>query len=281
MSVDPKLKAALQKHFGVSERHVNRLITERSQALALPREQAAISLALDSGVNVTRIASPEDLADIRHARLGTTQPIVDPVSRPQRAASTVGSVAKRPARVSRRTSASGSARTGGKRVWVVYGRNEAVRRELFSFLRALGLTPVEFGSAIKLTKSGAPYVGQILDEAFKSVQAVVVLLTGDDDARLKQSFRKKNDPEFESRLTAQPRPNVLFEAGMAFGHHPNNTIVVQQGSLRQFSDILGRHVIRLSNSPETRSELANRLASAGCAVDMTGPDWLSVGNLGS
>ncbi|WP_375790108.1 TIR domain-containing protein [Bradyrhizobium sp. Pha-3] len=35
------------------------------------------------------------------------------------------------------------------------------------------------------------------------------------------------DPEHERTLTAQARPNVLFEAGMAFGKIPKNTILVQ------------------------------------------------------
>ncbi len=171
-----------------------------------------------------------------------------------------------------------STKPPGKKIWVVYGRNAKARTALFRFLRSLELSPVEFGSAIK---SGSPYIGEILEEGFKSVHAVVVLLTGDDEARLRALYRKKTDPEYEAKLTPQPRPNVLFEAGMAFGRFPRSTVVVQIGKVRPFSDVLGRHVIQLDNSPETRTEFANRLVSIGCAASMSGTDWLSEGDFAS
>jgi len=273
VTVDPKLKAALQKKFGVTERHINRLITERSQALALPREHAAIAIALDSGVNVTRFADEQDLAAIRHARSAATPDSVPPAPAPQ------------PARPARRRKAAPRKRRSpkkpGKKIWVVYGRNDKARTSLFRFLRALELTPVEFSSAIKDTRSGSPYVGEILEKAFASVHSVVVLLTGDDEARLRGTYRKKSDPDYEAKLTPQLRPNVLFEAGMAFGRYPRNTVVVQIGGVRPFSDIVGRHVIHLDNTSETRTEFANRLGGIGCALNMSGTDWLSEGDFES
>jgi predicted nucleotide-binding protein len=271
------LRTALEKKLEISERHVNRLITQRSQALALPREQAAIAIALDSGVNVNRVATHDDLAAIRQARAFTASPLPATAAsgaarppEPPRAKRSRAIAAKRPR---------SARRTGQRRkVWVVYGRNEPARKALFAFLRSLGLSPVEFGSAIRTTRSASPYVGQILDRAFQSVQAVVVLLTGDDEARLMPAFRRRNDPRYEARLTSQARPNVLFEAGMAFGHHPTKTVIVQLGRVKSFSDIVGRHVIHLDNSAEKRTDLANRLASAGCPVDLAGTDWLSEGD---
>ena len=45
----------------------------------------------------------------------------------------------------------------------------------------------------------------------------------DDEARLKTKFRIASDASYEKDLTGQPRPNVLFEAGRAFGSHPDDT----------------------------------------------------------
>jgi hypothetical protein len=41
----------------------------------------------------------------------------------------------------------------------------------------------------------------------------------DDEARLKQGFRKSSDAAFEKKLTGQARPNVLFEASRAGVRH--------------------------------------------------------------
>src|SRR5439155_15843423 len=78
--------------------------------------------------------------------------------------------------------------------------------------------------------------------------------------------------------TPQPRPNVLFEAGMAFGSHHDRTIMVQIGDIRQVSDVAGRHVVHFQGTPPQRAELRERLKTAGCAVKEGGTDWLTSGN---
>jgi predicted nucleotide-binding protein len=122
-------------------------------------------------------------------------------------------------------------------------------------------------------------VGTILDTAFREAAAVVVLLTPDDEARLGKRFRKSSDPDHERRLTGQARANVLFEAGMAFGRNPDSTVLVQMGDVRPFSDVAGRHIVRLGNDHSSRQELATKLANAGCNVDTSGTDWLDEGDL--
>jgi predicted nucleotide-binding protein len=160
---------------------------------------------------------------------------------------------------------------------VVHGRDTENRNGMFRFLRSIGLEPIEWSKAVKGTKKAAPYIGEVLEKAFEDAVAVVVLLTPDDQARLRAEFRKDSDPAYESTLTGQARANVLFEAGMAFGSHPESTILVEVGDLRPFSDIGGRHVIQFTGLSESRQELANRLESAGCEVDTDGTDWLSEG----
>jgi len=70
----------------------------------------------------------------------------------------------------------------------------------------------------------------------------------------------------------------LFEAGRAFGSHPDSTILVQVGDLRPFSDTAGVHVVHLGNDAASRTDLAIRLETAGCAVNRTGTDWLTTGD---
>lgn len=167
---------------------------------------------------------------------------------------------------------------GPRVVFVVHGRNLKLRDSLFSFLRSIGLHPLEWSEAIMETKKASPYVGEILDEAFSVAQAIVVLMSPDDEARLREPFREAGDPPHETQLTPQARPNVIFEAGMAMGNCPDRTVLVEVGNLRPFSDVGGRHVIRLNNSTQRRQQLAQRLQSAGCPVNLTGTDWHTTGD---
>jgi predicted nucleotide-binding protein len=157
-----------------------------------------------------------------------------------------------------------------RNVWVVHGRDLAQRDAMFDFLRSLGLNPVEFSDVAIQTGVGAPYVGQILDTAFKRANAVVVLLTPDEVAYLRPELSERDD---EIAPGYQARPNVLFEAGMAFGHHPDRTILVEVGHLRPFSDIAGRRSIRLNGQLAPLNELAGRLEAAGCPINRNGTDW--------
>jgi predicted nucleotide-binding protein len=165
-----------------------------------------------------------------------------------------------------------------RNVFVVHGRNLEARNSLFRFLRSIGLRPLEWSQAIQLTGKASPFIGEILDVAFSNAQAVVVLMTPDDVAQLQEQFRSSHDPLYESQLTGQARPNVLFEAGMAMGRNPNRTVIVELGTLRPFSDIAGRHTVRLSNDSVARHELAQRLETAGCSVDLSGRDWHTEGD---
>lgn len=163
-------------------------------------------------------------------------------------------------------------------VFVVHGRNQAARDALFVFLRAIGLRPIEWSHAVDMSGKSSPYIGEVLNAAFSNAQAVVVLLTGDDLARMDDTLAEPNDPTYEKELTPQARPNVLFEAGMAFGACADRTILVEVGQLRPFSDVAGRHAIRMSDSVGRRQQLAQRLMGAGCAVDISGSDWHTAGD---
>ena len=121
-------------------------------------------------------------------------------------------------------------------VFVVHGRNEQLRRSMFDFLRSIGLDPMEWTKAVDLTGQGSPYIGEVLDAAFDHATAVVVLMTPDEIAYLQPRYANDGDDP-ETDPSAQARPNVLFEAGMALGRNAERTILVEVGDVRSFSDV--------------------------------------------
>jgi predicted nucleotide-binding protein len=165
-----------------------------------------------------------------------------------------------------------------RKIFVVHGRDAHLRKEFFGFLRALNLQPLEWSDAIRLTGKTSPYIGEILDRAFNEAQAVVVLLTPDDEVRLMRDLWGTEEDSNEMEFRLQARPNVLFEAGMAFGRDPNRTLLIEVGKVKAFSDIAGRHVIKLTNDTEKRKDVADRLRTAGCSVSTVGYDWLYEGD---
>lgn len=173
---------------------------------------------------------------------------------------------------------SDAAKPDPRSVFVVHGRNDRARDGMFTFLRALGLQPIEWSQAVAMTGQGSPYMGDVLDTAFAGAQAVVVLFTPDEVAYLKPEFSIGSDDP-ETNPSEQARPNVIFESGMALGRDAGRTVLVELGHVRPFSDVVGRHAVRLDGSPKTRNDLAQRLRTAGCSVDLSGTDWLTAGDL--
>ena len=272
--IDRALLAALERKLGTTKSNIYRLKEEKTRSSFLPRNLAAIALAAERGVNIAKFASHEELDRIRNAN-NSNHGIALPAT--FAAVGTRLPTAQRKKRQTKQTSSADSKRRGNS-VFVVHGRNETLRRAFFGFLRAVGLQPIEWRKAIELTRKPSPYVGEILDAAFREAVAVIVLLTPDDEAKLKDEFLKSHNPKFEKKLTGQARPNVLFEAGMAMGRNPDSVVLVQIGDMRPFSDIGGRHVVRLSNGAESRQELITKLANAGCNVDASGSDRLREGD---
>jgi hypothetical protein len=164
-----------------------------------------------------------------------------------------------------------------RNVMVVHGRNRRIRDSMFDFLRAIRLNPLEWSEATKATGKASPYVGEILNAAFMMAQAVVVLFTPDERVALERDLCS-GDTEFEREQGHQARPNVFLEGGMALARDEHRTVLVEVGDNRPASDLIGRHTVRMDNSPEKRNELAERLRNAGCTLDTGGQDWYRSGN---
>ena len=161
-----------------------------------------------------------------------------------------------------------------QRVMVVHGRNLAARNAVFTFLRSLGLAPIEWEEAVAETGIGSPYNLEAVQAAMEVAQAVVVVITAEDQAGLHPSLADSPDSP-ETVLEGQPRQNVMFEAGMAIGTGRATTILVEIGRVRSASDFHGLNVVRLTNNAQRRAALRNRLINVGCAVNETTQDWLA------
>ena len=161
-----------------------------------------------------------------------------------------------------------------RRVFVVFGRDRKLYSAVVRFLRTLKLDPVEWNDALDGTRNASASIKEILDEAFTMAQAVVVLLTPDDEARLRPAFHGPHEPVYETQLTVQPRPNVLFEAGFAMARFPKATILVRfDRTTRLFSDIGGVYLLDLSNDFADREHFVRRLKTCGLDVDDSGTEW--------
>lgn len=161
----------------------------------------------------------------------------------------------------------------GRTVMVVHGRNLRARDAMFEFLRALGLRPIEWEQAVAETGVGSPHNLDAVRAAMDAGQAVVVLLTAEDQAGLLPSLAVEEDDDV--LLRGQPRQNVTLEAGLAMGVDASRTVLVEVGPIRLPSDFEGLNAVRLTNDVGPRGALRTRLRTAGCLIDDSGTDWLT------
>ncbi|MCP3397810.1 MULTISPECIES: nucleotide-binding protein [unclassified Bradyrhizobium] len=265
--INQELLERLADKMGITIKAVYNHVQKVMRETRLERNLAALELAHRVGVNISRYSTAEERAELRggvssNSRRHRDDAPVEAVERPVRRAQ---SRAKKPAK-----------RTKGNTVFVVHGRDDALRRSMFEFLRALGLHPLEWEHAIDEANEGNPYVGKILNVVMEKAEAIVVLFSPDDLVELKPHFVKAAERSTEGKQQGQARPNVLFEAGLALGAYPDKTVMVSIGRVKDFSDIGGRHMVRLNDSTQSRNSFASRLARK-CQVNRIGNDWMTAG----
>ncbi|MFJ3235103.1 TIR domain-containing protein [Streptomyces sp. NPDC086787] len=158
-------------------------------------------------------------------------------------------------------------------VFVVHGRDEEVRKAMFGLLRRLDLRPLEWEELVRATGTASPFLGEVVAGAPALAQAALVLLTPDDVAKLHPQLLGNAEPDYETRLTGQPRQNVLIELGMVLMAYAERTVIVEVGRLRPAADIAGRNVIRFDGSEESLMKIVARLKVAECRLDDSRPDW--------
>ena len=268
----PKINQTLLERLankqGVTKARIYALIQQISAQNRVPRHLAALLLAGDNKISIQKYATAQDIADLRgipsHIPVGIPAVADDA---PRRGAAPKGKSRNLP-------------RTRENTVFVVYGRDTKLRDSMYEFLGALGLKPQEWGHAIRAARGrgGNPYINDAVTKIMERAQAIVVLLSPDDEVRLKDQFVGRHERAAEGKLRGQTRPNVIFETGIALGTHHRKTVIVQAGEVKPFTDIGGMHVLRLTGSDSSRHEFANRLRDLGCKVDTDGDHWLRAGD---
>lgn len=279
MAKDP-LRQALDSRVKFTPQHVNFLIRKRANEKFLTRRLATLSLARDAGLNISKYATDEEMATLRGVK-------AEPVPAEERTPADTGPAPSMPARTRQRierTTAREKPRPRPKpndprKVIVVYGRDKKLREALYQFLRAIGLDPIEWGQAMKATGKAQPSIPETVDAAFREGAAVVVLLSPDDEVVLSPRLRRMKESKQETTPMGQARPNVFFEAGLAFGIYPEATVLVSVGEVKPFSDVSGLHITPLDGGTvQRRMEFVEKLQRAGARVDIEGKnDWMTVG----
>jgi predicted nucleotide-binding protein len=161
-----------------------------------------------------------------------------------------------------------------RRVFVVYGRDDALNRSFFDLLHGMGLEPLEWETIVGSLGKAMPYLGDAVLNAPKLAQAALVLLSPDDIVELHPDLYGANDHQHERARGGQARPNVLFELGLAYMAYPERTVIVEVGLMRPIADLAGLNVVRFNGSAMAVRKVLERLALAGCPVDLARTDWL-------
>lgn len=265
--INQALLGRLEDKLGVSRGRVYELIKKISNRNRVQRHLGALLLAGDNDISVQKYATPQELAELRGIPTHVSVAVPSPTGTQQRPAVKKGKAGKVP-------------KTKENTVFVVHGRDGDLRDSMYEFLSAIGLKPQEWGHAIRAARGrgGNPYVNDVVTKIMDQAQAIVVLLSPDDDVQLKRQFVTRDERATEGKTHGQARPNVIFETGIAIGAYHKKTLIVQVGDVKPFTDIGGMHILRLSNSDASRNAFANRLEDLGCTVDRTGDQWLRAGN---
>ena len=160
-------------------------------------------------------------------------------------------------------------------VFVVHGRDSRLTTLFFDFLRALGLKPMHWEQMVAAAGDTSAHNSEIVAAAAFHAQAVLVLLSPDDEVRLHSDLTRSDDPPSAVASGMQARPNVYYELGQAKLVRPNSTVIVEVGSMRPVGDVAGMNTIRFDGTGRPIFRLVQRLTHAGCPVDSSAlEDWI-------
>ena len=159
-----------------------------------------------------------------------------------------------------------------RKVFIIHGRNENAVVAVEHFLRSLKLDPIDFDE-LAANVGGSAFIGDIVREGMRQAQGIVALFTADEFSSLRPEFRKSRDSKADKERW-QARPNVIFEAGMAYGMAKERVFLVVLGAqVELFSDVSGIHLLHLNNSVQSRSSFRQKLIGIGCEVDQKTGLW--------
>lgn len=162
-------------------------------------------------------------------------------------------------------------------IMLIYGHCEPLNSNVRIMLRNMGLWPLGWNELVMNAGSqtgSAVHNLDVVTGAFDQVQAVVAILYGEEEVKLIPKLTVNG----QNQLGYQPRPNVIFEVGMALRIMPNRTFLLKFGpdNFRVWSDIHGLDLIDFTrNEKQKRQELFLRLKNVGCAVNQHSADFMA------
>lgn len=142
-------------------------------------------------------------------------------------------------------------------IFVVHGRDGHHKHELMRLLdRAIDLPALVLHEQ---ANKGATILEKFEHHA-QSASFAVVLLTGDDEGRLRVPGKQP--------LVPRGRQNVIFELGVFIGLlGREHVVVLKDPEIEEPSDLSGLVYIALDDAGAWRTELLKELAAAGVSVD--------------
>lgn len=165
-----------------------------------------------------------------------------------------------------------------RNVFIIHGRNAKAREAMENFLRAAGLNPLRFNEVRSMLPGNATTI-DVINKGMSLAHAVIALITPDEFSTLRPEYRYDGD-DLEHKARWQARPNVIFEAGIAFAKNPKSTFFVLLGNPKLFTDVDGISYFRLDATVQRRADLFDALETAGCAVTKSRA-WMDVGDFDS
>ncbi|MBK6543487.1 MAG: nucleotide-binding protein [Flavobacteriales bacterium] len=131
------------------------------------------------------------------------------------------------------------------KVFIIYGRDSQAHVELVKYVKCLGLANIPF-ERVAAELGTSAFVADIVLKGISQADVVLALFTPDEQAVLYGPDGKYHGHE-EGNSRWQARPNVLFEAGVAYGTKKDKTILLTLGvDVKLFSDVSGVYVINLA-----------------------------------
>ena len=156
------------------------------------------------------------------------------------------------------------------KAFVVHGRDQAAAKAVRTFLRGVNIDILTWDQAKEMCKIN-PTTWEIVQKGVSTADIIVVVLSGDDQARLRPDLASSSDPTWELKPELQPRQNVLLEAGMALGSAYEKTVLVRTQRLREISDLSGFHWVTMDGTPAARNAFLGQLKKALHAAGFIDP----------
>lgn len=150
-------------------------------------------------------------------------------------------------------------------VFVIHGRNTKLLEELSVWLDSIGLHARGF-DLIRAELGGSPTIMEVIQKGMTEARAIIALMTPDEVSFLRPGLQSDHDSAPDKQRW-QARPNVIFEAGMAFAlAGKDRTLILVAGVAELFSDVGGINYKRLPHDSTEREILKNVLRSMKCNV---------------